>query len=113
MRKILSLGLFVIFALSLEASALAVPIGKNAKGFGHGIVITVDGTDYYLAGAPDGPGGATDIPRHYWVMASSHQLVGKHYNIGPFETANWWSSDAPDGALLYVVHAVIDTWGEE
>lgn len=112
-RKILSLGLFVVFTLLLTAPALAVPMGKNAKGFGHGIVIAVDGMDHYLAGAPDGPGGATDIPGHYWVMAGSHQLVGKHYNTGPFGMAQWWSSDAPDGALLYVVHAVIDTWSEE
>ena len=40
-------------------------------------------------------------------------LVGKHYNTGPFAMPSWWSSDAPDGELLYVVHAIIDKWSEE
>jgi selenium-binding protein 1 len=83
--------------------------GRN-QGFVHGIVIAVDGTDYYLAGAPDGEGGAFDIPGHYWVLAGKNQLVGKHYNTGPFGASQWWSSDAPDGELLYMVHAIIDTW---
>jgi len=108
MRKILGLGLFVVFALLLAAPVLASPTG-----FVHGIVITVDGTDYYLAGPPDGSNGERDIPGHYWVMAGPNQLVGKHYNTGPFGMANWWSSDAPDGELLYIVHAIIDTWSEE
>jgi selenium-binding protein 1 len=101
-------GLALIAILALVA---AVPVA--ADGFVHGIVINVDGTDYYLAGAPDGPGGAFDIPGHYWVQAGPDQLVGKHYNTGPFGAAKWWSSDAPDGELLYVVHAVIDTWTPE
>jgi selenium-binding protein 1 len=84
-----------------------------ADSFAHGIVINVDGIDYYLAGAPDGPDGATDIPGHYWNMAGPRQLVGKHYNTGPFGAAQWWSTDAPDGELLYIVHAIIDTWSEE
>jgi len=53
------------------------------KGFVHGIVIPVDGEDYYFDGPPDGPGGATDIPGHTWVQAGPNQLVGKHYNTGP------------------------------
>lgn len=85
----------------------------SAEAFVHGIVINVDGVDYYLAGAPDGPGGATDIPGHYWVQAGPHQLVAKHYNTGPFGAPQWWSSGAPDGELLYIVHAIIDAWSEE
>jgi selenium-binding protein 1 len=93
---------------------MIVPVfAKNMGGFRHGIVITVDGTDYYLAGAPDGPSGAFDIPGHYWVLAGKNQLVGKHYNTGPFGAPSWWSSNAPDGELLYIVHAIIDTWSEE
>ena len=46
-------------------------------------------------------------------MASPNQLVGKHYNTGPFGAPSWWSSDAPDGELLYIVHAIIDTWTPE
>ncbi len=90
----------------------AVSAGVNS-GFVHGIVIPVDGEDYNLAGAPDGPGGATDIPGHYWVLASPNQLVGKHYDTGPFGAPSWWSSDVPDGELLYIVHAKIDTWSPE
>jgi selenium-binding protein 1 len=90
---------------------LGTPVA--AKGFVHGIVINVDGIDYYLAGAPDGPGGAFDIPGHYWVQAGPNRLVGKHYNTGPFGAPQWWSSDAPDGELLYIVTAIIDTWSEE
>ncbi len=46
-------------------------------------------------------------------MAGPNQLVGKHYNTGPFGAPQWWSSDAADGELLYIVHAVIDTWSTE
>jgi selenium-binding protein 1 len=103
--------LFVLALLALLAVVAVVPVG--AKGFVHGIVINVDGVDYYLAGAPDGPGGAVDIPGHYWVQASPDQLVGKHYNSGPFGAPKWWSSDVADGELLYIVHAVIDTWSPD
>lgn len=84
-----------------------------ADGFIHGIVVTVDGEDYYFAGAPDGEGGAEDIPGHDWVQAGPNQLVGKHYNTGPFGAPSWWSSDGGDGRLLYKVHAIIDTWSPE
>jgi hypothetical protein len=76
-----------------------ISAGVN-RGFVHGIIVNVDGEDYYLAGAPDGPGGATDIPGHYWVIAGPRQMVAR-------------SSDAPDGELLYVVHGIIDMWTEE
>lgn len=98
----------------LESSAGVLPGGSdNAGGFRHGPVLNVDGTDYYLAGAPDGPDGAFDIPGHYWVIGGAGQLVGKHYNTGPFGAPQWWSSDAPDGALLYIVHGVVDEWTPE
>ncbi len=56
---------------------------------------------------------ARDVPGHSWAIAGPDRLVGKHYNTGPFGAPNWWSSDAPDGELLYMVHATIDTWTEE
>ena len=88
-----------------------IPAPVSAKGgFVHGIVIEVDGEDYYLAGAPDGPDGEFDIPGHEWVQTGPNGLVGKHYNTGPFGATNWWSSDAPDGELLFVVKGRIDTW---
>ena len=106
-RKYLFVWLAAVSLLILAA----VPV--SAKGFTHAPVISVDGEDYYMAGAPDGPGGAIDIPGHFWVQAGPNQLVGKHYNSGPFGTPKWWSSNAPDGELLYVVHAIIDTWSPE
>jgi selenium-binding protein 1 len=104
MKKISQIGLTIATITAL----LITPV--IAGGFMRGIVINVDGVDYYLAGAPDAPGGAYDIPGHSWVMAGPNQLVGKHYNTGPFEAPQWWSSDAPDGEYLYKVHGIIDTW---
>lgn len=105
-------ALFGILALGLVYGITATP-AEAAKGFVHGIVIKIAGVDYYLAGAPDGPGGEVDVPGHYWVLAGKYRLVGKHYNTGPFGAPQWWSSDAPDGELLYIVSAIIDTWSEE
>jgi selenium-binding protein 1 len=83
------------------------------KGFVHGAVINIDGEDYYFEGAPDGDNGAYDIPGHDWVQAGPKKVVGKHFNTGPFGASNWWSSDARDGALLYKVDCIIDTWSLE
>lgn len=105
----------VLLTLAIAAvvvSLAAAPVASAARGFVHGGVVDVDGEDYYLAGAPDGPGGATDIPGHHWVQAGPRKLVGKHYNTGPFGASGWWSSDAPDGGLLYIVQGIIDTWSE-
>lgn len=99
--------------IAVFAAILIVPSSAVGKGFVHGIVINVDGMDYYLAGPPDGPNGERDVPGHYWVQAGPRQLVGKHYNTGPFGESNWWSSDADDGELLYKVHAMIDMWSQE
>jgi selenium-binding protein 1 len=111
MKKISKLAL----ALLVFSTLLIIPTyaaGRN-QGFIHGIVITIDEVDYYLAGAPDGPGGAVDVPGHYWILVGPNKLVGKHYNTGPFGAPSFWSSDAPDGELLYVVKAIIDEWTPE
>jgi hypothetical protein len=97
---------------SLKSSSLKSGKMKN-KGFVHGLVVNIDGVGYYFAGAPDGMDGAIDVPGHSWVQAGKDQIVGKHYNTGPFGASNWWSSDADDGAFLYTVHGIIDTWSEE
>jgi hypothetical protein len=44
------------------------------------------------------------------VQAGPWKLVAKRYNTGPFGAPGWWSSDAPDGDLLYMVQVVIDEW---
>lgn len=109
-QAIIAIG---VVALLLPLVLITTPVA--AKAFIHGIVINLDGEDYYLMGPPDGPDGEKDIPGHYWVQAGPNQLVGKHYNeAGPFglPPEKWWSSDAEDGELLYVVHGIIDTWDE-
>lgn len=73
----------------------------------------MDGTDYYFAGAPDGPDGAFDIPGHSWVRSGKARVKGRHVNTGPFGASNWWSSVAGDGELLYMVDGIIDTWTAE
>ena len=97
-----------------EPSLGVMPCGAmNAGDFRHAPVLRIDGTEYFLAGAPDGPEGATDIPGHYWVVGGDGQLTGKHFNGGPYGAPQWWSSDAPDGELLYIVHGIVDTWTPE
>jgi hypothetical protein len=103
----------IITFMVVTLAIFGIAIAQGGGSFVHGIVVNVDGVDYYFAGAPDGPGGAFDIPGHYWVQASPKQLVAKHYNTGPFGAPQWWSSDVPDGELLYIVHAIIDTWSDE
>ena len=90
----------------------ALTKGKIATpdSFAHGISLMVDGEPYVLAGAPDGPDGVTDIPGHYWLQVGDAELVGLHFNTGPFGAAQWWSSDAEDGALLYLVEGDITPW---
>lgn len=104
-------GLLMLLLAAALGLVLAVP--ANSAGFTHGITVDVDGEGYYLEGPPDGPGSARDIPGHYWVQTGPDRLRGQHFNTGPFGASQWWSSDAPDGALLYVVSAVIDTWSTE
>jgi hypothetical protein len=87
--------------------------GKIGNAFVHGIIVEIDGEDYYFTGPPDGLNGTKDVPGHYWKMAGKNKLVGKHFNEGPFGAPQWWSSDADDGAFLYMVHAIIDTWSLE
>ncbi len=108
MRRIL-----IVLAVAALLVASVYPVSASTSGFERGVVLTVDGVDYWLAGPPDGPGGARDVPGHWWVVAGPRQLVGKHYNTGPFGAPSWWSSDAPDGELLYMVHGVIDVWTPE
>jgi hypothetical protein len=106
-RKSISVSLVVLALLTLVVGV------ASAKGFTHAPVIDVDGVDYFMAGAPDGPDGATDIPGHEWVQAGPNQVVGKHFNTGLFGASQWWTSDAPDGEYLYKVHGIIDTWSPE
>jgi selenium-binding protein 1 len=111
--KEMTVGKGLIVSVALIALLALVAVPASAGGYTHGIVIDVDGVDYYMAGAPDGPNGEFDVPGHAWVQAGPEKVVGKHYNTGPFGAPQWWSSDAPDGELLFVVKGIIDTWSPE
>ncbi|NIP79477.1 MAG: hypothetical protein GWM90_09780 [Gemmatimonadetes bacterium] len=91
----------------------AVAGTASPAAFTHGIELSVDGADYYFAGPPDGPGGARDIPGHSWAQAGPSHVVGRHVNTGPNGASQWWSSDAGDGELLYIVDGIVDTWSPE
>ncbi len=112
--KMTNKRLLCALALAISFMLLStVAVAGSSNGFHRGVVLTVDGVDYYLAGAPDGPDGAIDVPGHEWVVTGRNRIVGKHYNTGPFGAPQWWSSDAPDGELLYIVHGIIDEWTME
>lgn len=96
--KIIPIILVVVLALLLPA------IPAVAKSFESGIAINYDGNSYYFHGMVVGDGW--DIPGHEWVQAGKDHFRGKHYNSGPLPL--FWSSDAPEGELLYVVDAIID-----
>jgi selenium-binding protein 1 len=104
---------YILVWVAVVALLILAAVPVSAQGFVHGIVIEVDGEDYYLDGPDDGPNGEKDVPGHYWVQAGPDKVVGKHYNTGPSGASQWWSSDAPDGELLYIVKGIIDTWSVE
>jgi len=96
-----------------NANSVTDAQSKAKKGFVHGIIIEIDGEDYYFAGPPDGPNGERDVPGHYWNQAGPNKVVGKHYNIGPFGAGQFWASETDFGELLYTVKGTIDFWSED
>lgn len=103
----------LLIILLLLVSATLSFAGKN-EGFQQGIILELDEGSYTLGGFPLGD-GTNEVPGHYWIVAGKNQLVGKHYNSSsPIPgTSKFWSSDAPEGELLYTVHGIIDTWSLE
>lgn len=106
------LMMFLIMLPTVTLSTNTHAHEKPSQEFIHGITIKLHHGRYYFAGPPDGPNGESDIPGHSWRRIGKNRLLGKHANTGPFGAANWWSSDAGDGALLYGVETVIDNWSE-
>jgi hypothetical protein len=104
----LSKYLLALVAIAALAALFAVP--ASADGWVRGIVLTVDGKDYYMVGAPDAPSGAYDIPGHSWMQTAPNRVVGLHYNTGPFGAPSWWATQETDGKLLFTVEGIIDTW---
>ena len=111
MRKVLSLGLFAVFALAIASPVLAAPIWNgNPEGFVYGIKLEINGNFYYFlnpAGMliPDSDEPyRQDVPGHAWVQTGPAQVEGRHYNVEP-----WWTmTDAPYGVLIFKVHGIID-----
>jgi selenium-binding protein 1 len=107
---------YLIQALLVSVTALglvnysAASDNKYPEGFSRGIIVKVDGKDYRLVGIADTANGITDVPGHEWAVVNKDELIGRHYNTGPFGSASFWSSDAGDGALLYSVRGKIDEW---
>jgi hypothetical protein len=91
---LLVVGLMALMVLTVAA--------VGAAGFNRTAVFNIDGKDYIIK----------PIPGHDWNQAGPNQAVGKHYNTGPGGASQWWSPDAPDGELLYIVHGIIDEWTE-
>ncbi|MHA1620220.1 MAG: hypothetical protein ACTSVZ_13165 [Promethearchaeota archaeon] len=110
---IFSLALLIMGMLLFLPTVMAVPTyERNLKGFEHGILIDVDGEEYYFAGPGSEP-GMTDVPGHTWVQTGTYSLVGRHYNVGPYN-ANmgtyvpaWWAPMEENGVLLFKVDAII------
>jgi selenium-binding protein 1 len=94
---------FLLLLVVLMALLAIAVVSVSAGGFNREPVYNLDGFDYIIK----------PIPGHEWNQAGPNQAVGKHYNTGPGGSAQWWSSDADDGELLYIVHGIIDTWSTE
>ena len=112
MLNIKNVALIIFISITFSAVGSVQAHNKWSKPFVHGIVIEIGHHEYYLEGAPDGPNGEQDIPGHEWVQVSKNTIIGKHYNTGPFGAPNFWSFDAPDGALLWTMIGKIDVWTE-
>ena len=106
-KKTLTAGILLTLLLALTVGV------ASANGFERWPVITVDGEGFYMAGPDTGPNGEPNVPGHYWVQAGPNKVVAKHYNTGPGGSSKFWSSDAPDGALLYIAQIIIDEWTPE
>lgn len=116
MKRFVLLGVMLLMLVAVLVPSIAAQHEDEmmmTEPFVHGFVFTIDGEDYYMAGAPDGPNGEIDIPGHEWIRISDTEYFALHNNTGPNGAEKWWSSDAPDGELLYVANVIIDTWSEE
>ena len=115
----ISLVFSIIGVLILIPAALAAPkYERNPNGFIHGITIEIDGKEYYFKGPGSEP-GVIDVPGHSWVQTGPYRVVGRHYNIGPYNkdlgsyVPAWWAPLEDDGILLFKVDGIIAPWSPE
>ncbi len=110
MNKIISITIVVAAILLLASQASAAPTwDKDPAAFEHGIALDIDGENWYFAGPGSVDPAVSDVPGHTWVQTGPYQVVGRHYNVGPFAAAGnpWWASEEPYGVLLYKVDGII------
>jgi hypothetical protein len=123
LRKALVIGLFgLVMALLVMGDFGSVAAVKatawdkdiSNPGFVHGLAVEIDGEAYYFKG-PGSIKGEIDVPGHTWVQAGKYQIVGKHYNVGPWMAAGapWWVSGVDYGEQLFNVHGIIDVPPDE
>ena len=104
----------MIIVMMISAALLVFTVSiASANGYERWLLIDIDGEGYYMAGPDTGPKGEPNVPGHYWVQAGPNKVVAKHFNTGPGGSSNFWSSDAPDGELLYIAQIIIDEWTPE
>ena len=122
MNKIISITIVVAAILLLASQASAAPTwDKDPAAFVHGIALDIDGENWYFVGVgsvglPDNE-PVTDVPGHTWVQTGPNHVVGRHYNVGPYNEStenhelSWWASGEPDGVLLFKVDGIIAPLG--
>jgi hypothetical protein len=94
----------IAIIVALMALMAVAVVSVSAGGFKSEPVFELDGGSYIIK----------PIPGHVWNQAGPNQAVGKHYNTGPaWAPTKWWSPDADDGELLYIVHGIVDDWTAE
>jgi hypothetical protein len=108
---------FAIGGLSSVSAAKATEWEKDISnaGFTHGTAFEIEGETYYMKG-PGSIAGEIDVPGHTWVQAGDWNVVGKHYNVGPWFApmyAPFWAHYEPWGSLLYSVQGIIDVPPED
>jgi len=100
--------LFCILSLGITQIVLAE--GEDSDNFSRGLIVKIEGKAYQLEGVADTENGISDLPGHEWSIIDKDNYIGRHFNTGPFGLAKWWSPDADDGALLFVVRGIVDSW---
>lgn len=98
------------FSLEVPESPTEQSVSALRGRFERGVVLHLDGKDYFVKGPMID--GKRDQPGHTWIDLGHGQLLGLHVNTGPLGAPSWWATGEPDGELLYIVQAQVDTWSE-
>ncbi|MDH5232221.1 MAG: hypothetical protein OEY38_19330 [Gammaproteobacteria bacterium] len=110
LKKSFTITISLLLLILTFSPAIADDENDEMLVFERGITLNIDGDQYMLAGVADTDNGNTDVPGHSWAKVGKKKLIGKHVNTGPNGAASWWSSDAENGSLLYLVNGRVDEW---